>query len=500
MNEQDYAQITAACDRMLRAADTSVERIAIPALHVINEHPASIAPYASILRPASAEPKATPASPLRTPVRVVRALLRSALAAPPLLPLLPERERAVDALIVSHVGNRALLGVSDDFYFGAMQRLLLDRGATSALVLVNHLYDEDPRYSRVIRPFPAARVLLPRTVTSGVEAGIWRRCWTARAQLRHAARSTDAPVDRAVALIASRRALSSDTAANLRLLAHVSGICALLKPRIVMTPYEGDAAERMVWLAARHAGRRPLCVGYQHTRVLPRAHALRRSLQIPGIDCDPDVILTLGEIPHAMLGASPGLGPVRLITYGSHRRAALGDTVPWSERGQLCLVLPDGDARERTILFEFAVACARRIPELMFALRPHPGFDPAALQTGSRVSRGGLPANVTISTGRTLAEDCARARYCLYRGSSAAMHAVLAGVKPFYLTRTAELTFDPLFALSEWRKIVTTPEEFSALVRSGDGSVIAARQAWSWCDRYISAVRPAALDELLSLI
>ena len=43
-----------------------------------------------------------------------------------------------------------------------------------------------------------------------------------------------------------------------------------------------------------------------------------------------------------------------------------------------------------------------------------------------------------FSRGRTLDEDCAQSRYCLYRASSAAIHAVLARVRPFYLARAGE--------------------------------------------------------------
>ena len=39
MTEQEYTGIAAACDRILRAEGTSVARLAIPMLHVINEHP-----------------------------------------------------------------------------------------------------------------------------------------------------------------------------------------------------------------------------------------------------------------------------------------------------------------------------------------------------------------------------------------------------------------------------------------------------------------------------
>src|SRR6185436_12468925 len=114
---------------------------------------------------------------------------------------------------------------------------------------------------------------------------------------------------------------------------------------------------------------------------LKHAHAIRRALHAPRLDCDPDVILTLGEIPHASLAASPGLGSAKLILYGSHRRALSGvQPTSFTDRPRRCLVLPDADARECSILFEFAFACARRCPELVFTLRPHPVVSIATLR------------------------------------------------------------------------------------------------------------------------
>jgi hypothetical protein len=287
---------------------------------------------------------------------------------------------------------------------------------------------------------------------------------------------------------------------NLRLHASLSAVCRSLNPRIVMTTYEGDGCERIIWHAARSASRRPLCVGYQHTRLLARAHAIRRSVHAAGIDCDPDVVLTLGEMSHAALERSPGIEGTHLLLYGSHRRIVPVLLPASSERPDLCLVLPDADDREFAFLFEFTLLCARRLPQLQFVLRSHPAIPIDDLR-GRHAQLHDLPDNVTLSATRSLADDCARARYCLYRGSSAVIQAVLADIKPFYVARPGELSFDPLYSLTEWRETISCPEEFVAVLASAETSSNseAAQDAKRQCDRMVSPVRPAALDELLGL-
>lgn len=480
MTESEYAEIAAACDRLLRAPDMTLGRMSIPLLHFVDEHPAHLAQYASLLPSTSSRSTRNAGRSPRFAMRAGRALARSLKSTARLRK--PARALGkVDVLIVS---RRSGAGPADpggvfgsDFYFGSMERMLQERGARTALVFVNDLAD---------------------SIAPADEAKIWRQCMDVRGQLRGIAHALP-PLDSAVAALAARRALSGITAANLRLHANLSQLCGQLQPHIVITTHEGVAAERMIWNAARSGGRSPLCVGYQHTRLLQRAHAIRRSIQAPGVDCDPDVVLTLGEISHATLAASPGLRDVNLLLYGSHRRKAVGVVVPTSRRPGRCLVLPDGDADECTVLFEFALTCARRMPEFTFSLRPHPLVDLQALRQRQGWLRN-LPGNATFSQDRSLEQECETARYCLYRGSSAAIHAVLSGVKPIYLTQANELPFDPLFELRDWHDTVSSPEEFLACTLAPDESeeADAALRARTFCERYVAPVRPAALDELLN--
>jgi hypothetical protein len=492
MTEQEYAEIAAACDRLLRAPSTSLARLAVPALHFLNEHPSSLANYAPLLanRPDcgfSNLPKAV--------IRAARGLTRS-LAAPRLAAL---QRGPIDVVIVSHLLKPEQLHQGNDFYFGALQSHLSDRGVTSLLVLISHL--AVARSDQDMQSFAFPRTILARTVSPATEVNIWRQCLSARKALRQEAASARNATDNRLALLASRQALSAATVVNLRMHAGVANICQALNPKAVITTYEGTVAERLIWHAARTARRRPLCVGYQHAMVLERAHAIRRPVAAPGIDCDPNVILTLGEIPHEALAACDELRLVRFIEYGTHRRAALPALPQPQHRPRHCLVLPDASLDECAALFDFALDCARRSPDISFALRPHPMVN---VQSLLRRLPGlqKLPENVSLSIDKTLEQEFAQTRYCLYRGSSAAMHAVRAGIKPFYFARPDEVEFDCLFLLGEWRETVTSPEELLNRMSVADHSInsAAGMRAAIICERYASPLRPAALNELLAMV
>ena len=496
MIEAEYSALAQACDRLLRAPDTSLGRVAVPLLHVVNEHSGWLAQYESLFRdtvPAAdwRSRHATLDLP-RLALRAARSLYRSRSGSMPDL----NRFRGTEVLIVSHLANPAQLDTEDDFYFGPLQRLLHERGLSSTLVFVDHGPAQARRVA-IPERFASTRFLLPVVVAPRVEASIWRYCLAVRKALRESARMAGDGFDGRIAELAGRHAIDTGTAANLRLHATLSAVCRTLNPRIVITTYEGDACERIIFHAARSANRRPLCVGYQHTRLLQRAHAIRRSIAAAGIDCDPDVILTLGTTSHRLLENSERLRGVRLIPYGTHRYvdgASQGET---GIRRDTCLVLPDADDRECAFLFESALACARRLPHVKFVLRPHPAVS-AELLCARHSLLQNLPCNVILSTARHLATDLSAARYCLYRGTSAAIQAVLGGVKPFYLARAGELSFDPLFALTQWRETVSSPEEFVVALATTTFNEEEAQSAKRQCERMMSPIRSAALDELLA--
>ena len=49
MNAQEYEELAAACDALLRSDATDLGRIALPVLHLINEHPTLLVAYEPLL-------------------------------------------------------------------------------------------------------------------------------------------------------------------------------------------------------------------------------------------------------------------------------------------------------------------------------------------------------------------------------------------------------------------------------------------------------------------
>ena len=496
MTESEYDALTSACDALLLSPDADADRVALAWLHVRNEHPHILEPYLAVFGRQPIRQRAR--TWLRYRVSAAWVLLQSALR--PIDDLvddsMPFAERA-DVLFLSHTVSPDVRADAPDFYFGTLADELARRGLTSVTLLHNHYPERDAQLRKALtRGGAAARILMPRWSTVARE---WRNLSKARLAGRAVTRNVganDSAFTSVVARNAAAHAANPATLATRRVGDIVRRMCQRFRPRVLIATWEGHAWERIAFQAARSVDPAIRCIGYQHTTLFERSHALRRAL---GKLYDADAILTIGDVNRALLVSAPGLCGVPVTVYGSHRRH--GQTVSAPNPPSRCLVMPDGIEDECLILFDFALAAARGMPEVRFRLRTHPylPFDDLA-RRHPYLKR--LPPNVEVSSARDISADFAECTWAVYRGSSASIHAVLMGVRPIYLAREGELPFDPLFALETWRGRIQNVGELRAIIaadRAADASN--RRDEWhgarDFCDRYVVAPDPEVVYRLI---
>jgi len=518
VTEETYYRLTRICDRVLQHPDATLEWVAIPWLHIINEVPFVLSGYADVIDALETESDDTHRSDTTSEVLrrchktayrfafLMRNLIRS-IAHPhaqnldTTLPAL--KNGRVDVLIVSWLINIDHLAGSEDFYFGNLQAMLAAQGFSSLLVLRNQSGNAtNGLLKKAVRTRPFQRLMLPDHTTVSKEFDFLRRCFRTRQKMQKAGIDVSDPSERRLFRRAGERVLSNEVVQNLRLHAQIQTLCRRTRPSIVMTLYEGHAWERCVYHAARRASPPGLCVGYQHTVLRKRSHALKRSLS-PHHGFDPDIVLTVGEVTQWILEKSNALNGVKSIVFGTHRRT--GDDgalcVPRSE--STVLVLPEGDGFECIYLFEFAIKCAERLPTVRFIFRTHPYFPIKRLVATEKwqIPKNG---NIEISRRKKIEDDFSRTGYLLYRGSSTVIYAILSGLKPFYFARPNELNFDPIFELSTWRQDVYSVDDFIDKYQKDRNTETDTRiQQWEkargYCDKYVQHIRKDTINKMIEI-
>ena len=488
MTENQYIEICSACDSVLLAPDSTIERVAIPWLHVLNEHPSNLAKYKKIFTRRPLERGGALKSALiqvRQWVRGRKSVNVTARASSP-----------VDVIFVSHLLNEAHAAAAEDFYFGNAPEALMGRGASACVVLKNSTELAATSLQARWPADMAPRIILPETLCWRREFELRRKLAREADRLRYAQGDKRSELSRLIASEARRQALAISSLSTLRFYYQIKDLVALLRPKVIIVTFEGHAWERLAFAAARKVFPGLTCVGYHHTILFPRQHAALRPLGKP---YDPDIVLTAGKYAEHRFQKSYAESSVKVAAMGIHRRQKK-KSVQDVKNGFGCLVIPDGIISEIEFLLGFALDAARQAPEIPFIFHLHPMVSWTSIVKRFPRFRV-LPANVCFSSAG-IENDFSRTQWALYRGSNASIYAVISGLRPFYVAREGELRIDCLYQLQSWRKVVQTPTGFVAALRKDRtrdplARRIEAADAVAFCQRYFMPINHDVLFKAL---
>ena len=505
LNEEQYRSLCDACDRVLLAKDSTIERVGISWLHVIREHPVFLEEYVDLFdtRVSLLHRPRQWFSRFRRTLGWVRQLGRACRSKGRLWFRSNELPQRVDVVFVSRLLNASHAGQTDDFYFGDLPHTLAAQGYSVVIALVSHVAQSEATLANTWHGHSVPRVIFSDSLGFSDEVALRRRLNRESQRLQHLVRKEPAGLVKRVLTKASQEALSGKSLSTLRLASQVLAFVATVKPKAIVVTHEGHAWERLAFAAARRAKPDVRCVGYQHAALFRLQHAIRRNL---AREYNPDHILTAGTVAQSQLERAPNLDSIPVSVLGSHRSSQNaqpndpGVTNHENTRDidrSACLVLPEGIASECTLMFAFSLACARQFPDIQFIWRLHPVLTYEFL-LGKHPNLRHRPSNVVLSTA-TLEEDIAQSRWTLYRGTTAAVPAVMAGSRPVYLRVAGELAVDSLYELVAWRTSVETIADFQHVI-SGDRETPPIDReaelmvAQDYCGNFFTALNPGVLE------
>jgi hypothetical protein len=486
-------ELTALADGCARAlaGEPSAARMAVPFLHMRNAHPGTIARYAPLL---------SGRGPFRAALRSRAegaAILAQAIREPAeqfLGDLLPA---SADVLFVSHFLSKASAQGAPDLYFGDAPARLASDGLASAVALINHVKAPARALMQGWRPSAIPRILLSRVAGVRRELRYGRALAAARHELRRdSARATG--LDARILAHAAADAGSSGSRFALRIGEQIGALVARLRPRLLITTYEGHSWERLAYRRAREAMPGIVCIGYHHTVLFPLSDAMTRRF---GSGYDPDAVVTAGIVTRDILRANSRLEGVPVEALGSVRVPDVFSAPGARADNRTCLVLPEGLLSESLNLASAAAAAAVACPHLTFRIRPHPLL--SVDQVRAAIGRSGISArNLEWSTGVSLDDDLKRSRWALYRGTTAIIPAILSGLKPIYWGAGENLSIDPLSSLTAWRDDARSASDLAAILARDLAAGASERDAAfavaaDYCRRYFT---PFDIDMLRGLV
>ncbi len=480
------------CFQVLRA-DPNPGRMAVPFLHFLSAHPNNLLRYQALL-----DGKSPAKGKIRNMAGRMRLAAKSWLAGSHLWQGDPLPRRA-DILFVSHFLRPEQAVTGEDLYFGSLPQDLAQVGISSAVALIDH---SDTSWHRLRENWSSngiPRVLLHQISGNKVEQKSRHLMNETAAALRAEARIEADAKKNLFLQHAAADAGSAASRAALRIGYQVGELVRRLQPKLIVTTFEGHGWERLAFRSARDANPEIICAGYHHAVLFPLQHALSRRL---GNSFDPDLILTAGTVTRDYFSNLPDLAGIPLKILGSARAADPLNQVEKPSHANHCLLLPEGLLSESLLFSRLAVRLAMLRPELTFSIRLHPLLSPEKI-VASDGSLANLPHNLDWSKG-SLEQDLEKSRWTVYRGSSAVIAAVQAGLRPIYYSQEdSDLSIDPLRTMEGWRETASTPESVCECL-DRDSSLSPADRLGSWrsaqrfCSSYFAALDPTVISSLVS--
>lgn len=505
MDERKFKKLCQIADKILLENDKTVERIAVSWLHIVREHPVFLEKYQivfsgniiyrHIIYPCYIW--------LRNLGAWARQAFRAFKSKGKMWSSNGEFPCAVDVLLVSHLINERQAGNEEDFYYGTLPNQLLAEGLTVATALINYTdrTEEELAHQWASTEYP--RFILSRSLGFLNDYGIFSRLTKEVFRINSLRKREADNTHRYACRLAAIEALSGGSMSALRIGYQIAELSSKIKPKILITTFEGHAWERVSFSCARKARPNIKCIGYQHAALSRLQHSMIRTISK---EFDPDYILTAGSVSARQL-KSRCQPSIPVIVLGSSRNSVLADVDSNSikmendQKNVSILVLPEGLISECEILLGFSLECAKLMPDVTFVWRLHPLITFNMLR--KRMNHfGSIPSNIVLSQ-EMLHSDISRCEWALYRGTTAILPAVVNGLRPIYLQLPNELTIDPLYEINEFRWVVKSYEELISIIRrdgmNANGKAKRSGQFLKeYCESFYSPLRPEVIAKIIS--
>lgn len=455
INIYNYKELCEHCYLILSSNSSSIVRMSIPWLHVIRKHPEGDKRYNNIF---SVENNLKIIflkfnSIIKQKLLNYFFLLKSILVKNEYWKGSKFDRNEIDFLFVSHALNKSHLKNENDFYFGNIPNKLKEQGYNVMEIQICHFLEN------VSCNFNGYKNFFSNLLSFSNELKIYNLMIKESNVLMNLKNKEKNTILRRLFSRASHEAMSIGTRNNLRLYFQMKQLMKEIKPKSVITTFEGHANEKIIFSASREIHKKIKCVGYQHTGSFQSSNSIYRMYDNK---YNPDYIFTSGNRDFKLfLKKLNNLINLKVKVLGSCRGNFNNHYMSSKVRFEHnCLVIPEGFFSEVYKLFSFSLKCALKCPEINFIWRLHPSIGFVEIFKKAPDLKN-IPKNIILSN-LQLEEDINNSKWCLYRGSTAIFKSISAGLRPIYLNNDEESIIDPLFDMK--KKNINSTDDFIDLI------------------------------------
>lgn len=223
------------------------------------------------------------------------------------------------------------------------------------------------------------------------------------------------PLIKKINLILSVKCLQPSTIFNLIKFEDFSKIISFCRPKIVICNFEGNAIERLIFMASSQVNKNIKKVGYSHTTDFPFRNSVYigfNSFLMPS-----QILVNSSHVKNEF----ENNGFSNLLNIGLLTNKSVNNFHN-IKKENIILLIPEGIVEELNKFYDFALKLSNILSEFKFILRPHP-----VLKSKFKSNK-----NLFISS-NSLSDDLKTSKFVLFRGSTLIIECINSGLIPIYL-------------------------------------------------------------------
>tara|TARA_B110000037_G_scaffold116090_2_gene133337 strand:+ start:5223 stop:6629 length:1407 start_codon:yes stop_codon:yes gene_type:complete len=238
---------------------------------------------------------------------------------------------------------------------------------------------------------------------------------------------------------------------NLRLYYQIKDLIEIIKPKLLIIPFEGHAWERLIIKMVKDLNKDVKIASYQFTVTTNHQHSIFRPLKA---SYNPDIILTSGKITKKKFQKKYKC-PVKILGSNKYKKISRFKV----KKQNIFIIIPEAFYSETDRLLNFTLDVAKILPDHKFIFRCHP-----MMKSDEFINKINLQDNVELSN-KDINDDFKRCKYVVFRGSAAVFEAVSQGLKPIYLDVKNETNINPFKNIFLNSCNVIEPEDIFKILR-----------------------------------
>lgn len=443
LSNEQYFELCVSCDSLLNRRKT-LNRVAIPWLHILRWHPFLLKDYISCFSEKSIKYHLVLNLKKIFIYSIVwlKNLYRSFFFKKKKFHYLGQPKDKYDIVLVTHFLGSKSVSLDHDHYFGTLHKDLKLQGVEVLRVFINHTDDLKLDLSMKGRDIPDC-VILPKSTNLLLELNIFLGFLREFLILSYDAFfSSGKGVKRFITLRAATEALSGRSREALIIAKIILQVVNKHQVTNILFTYEGHSWEKILVNLARRNVCKLKLTGYQFVGLTEGNHAVNNSF---GFEYEPDLLMCTGGLAVEKFKKRTSSNGVNFDVLGTFRLPSMNNAMEYFEKKRyleksICLVLPEGLDDEVLRLVKYTKSLARNSPMIDFVIRLHPLTNKdSILRDDCFVD---LPSNIQFSSA-DLVTDALAAKWAIYQGSTSVLQCFALGVIPIYI-HSGDIIIDAL--------------------------------------------------------